>query len=136
MVWTQNVLSWLVCLSSWFLGGSALWEDCGTFRRWRIMRGSVSLGQALGFYTWPQATSCSIRASDCGCTVTSPSLLLLPAWFPCRDGPCPSKTVSQSQTFLLAMHLVIAIRKITKTPGHVHLNHMGSPYPKPNHAGT
>lgn len=39
-----NVLHWLQCLHTWSPAAGAVWEGCGSSRRWSISRESGSLG--------------------------------------------------------------------------------------------
>lgn len=50
-LWKRNVPSRLLYLNTWSRVDGAVWEGCGSFRKWSFARGSVSLGWGFLFFS-------------------------------------------------------------------------------------
>lgn len=78
VVWTRNVPCRLICLTTLFPAGSAIWKGCGTFT-WGFAWGSDSSWMGLEV---PQSVTtsccCPCMLPECGCSVIRQSLLLTP----------------------------------------------------------
>lgn len=75
MLRKKNIPSRLLYLNTWSRVDGAVWEGCGSFRRWSFARGSVSLES--GFFSF--SASCGEKCDQPvrrSCCLLSPLLTL------------------------------------------------------------